>query len=299
MGGSTFENLPKTTQGLLSSVMSTLATDMDIKVVTTKEDMLEVVMEVEEATLEVSEVLAEVPKSPRTPRLTPTPTKESEKDKKGKQRAIPVRASPRRNPLKDKPTTQEKGKAINMDSEEEEIKDILMDDEEAGIDVEEVEVQGANPITRLPKYVPPHKGKTKVPKYINKSKVPLQTPLLLDEIVLEGACLGWVPLLKLEDWDLANDDKFPHLAIEQLMCRIIDTTTGMTTLEPRRWLRGADKAGLFNLLWVPHCNRTLITVLVIKQILCLVHDGCLWLEETIPITDKLIHSCPTQEKIWP
>ena len=32
-----------------------------------------------------------------------------------------------------------------------------------------------------------------------------------------------------------------------------------------------------------------MTVLVIKQLLCLVHDGCLWLDEPIPITDMLIH----------
>jgi len=30
-------------------------------------------------------------------------------------------------------------------------------------------------------------------------------------------------------------------------------------------------------------------LLVIKQLLCLVHYGCLWLEEPIPITDRLIH----------
>ena len=40
---------------------------------------------------------------------------------------------------------------------------------------------------------------------------------------------------------------------------------------------------------MPHYNHTPVTVLVIKQLLCLVHDGCLWLEELIPITDRLIH----------
>jgi len=65
-----------------------------------------------------------------------------------------------------------------------------MDDEDVGIDVEEVEAQGFHHITWLPEYVPPRKGKTKVPKDIDESKVPLQTPLLLDEIVFEGLCLG-------------------------------------------------------------------------------------------------------------
>ena len=32
-----------------------------------------------------------------------------------------------------------------------------------------------------------------------------------------------------------------------------------------------------------------ITIFVIRQLLCLVHDGYLWLEEPIPITEDLIH----------
>jgi len=63
----------------------------------------------------------------------------------------------------------------------------------------------------------------------------------------------------------------------------------MTALERQMWLKGVEKAGLLNLLWVPHYNHTSVTILVIKQLLCLVHDGCLWLEELIPITDRLIH----------
>lgn len=90
-------------------------------------------------------------------------------------------ASPRRNPLK--PTTQEKEKAINLEPEEEDIDDILMDDEDVGVEVEDVEAQGADLVTWFPEYVPLHKPKTKVPKYIDESKTPLQTPLLPDEIV--------------------------------------------------------------------------------------------------------------------
>ncbi len=88
---------------------------------------------------------------------------------------------------------------------------------------------------------------------------------------------------------MADHEKFPHLAIKKLTRVIINTTTRMTTLESRRWLRGVGKAGLLNLLWVPHYNRTPVTVLVIKQLLCLVHDGCMWLEEPITITYRLIH----------
>jgi len=108
-----------------------------------------------------------------------------------------VRASPRRN--QPKPTAQEKGKAINLEPEEEEIEDIPMDEEDVGVYLEEVEAQGADPITMLPEYVPSCKGKTKVLKDIDERKTPLQTPLLPDEIVFKGSRLAWVLLLKLED----------------------------------------------------------------------------------------------------
>jgi len=96
----------------------------------------------------------------------------------------------------------------------------------------EVETQGANPITRLPEYVPPCKGKAKVPKDIDGCKSSLKTPLLLDDIVSGGPCLGQVPVLKFKDWDLIDHDKFPHLVTEQLMRQLIDTTTRMIKLEP-------------------------------------------------------------------
>ena len=38
-----------------------------------------------------------------------------------------------------------------------------------------------------------------------------------------------------------------------------------------------------------HFHHTPITIFVIRQLLCLVHDGYLWLEEPIPITVELIH----------
>jgi len=279
-----FEMLPNETREFLQKIMSVPTEARDTEV---KESVLEVEMETEVVAPKVVEVLAEVPKSSRTLRLKPTLTKETTKDKKGIWLAIPVRASPRRNPPK--PTTQEKGKAINLEPKGENIEDVPMDNEDVGVEVEEIEAQSADPITRFPEYVPPRKPKTKVPKHINDRKTPLQTPLLQDEIFFDGPCLVRVALLKLVDCDLADHEKFSHLATEHLMHHIIDTNTGMTALEPRRWLKGVDKAGLLNLLWVPHYNGTPVIVVVIKKLLCLVHDGCMWLEELIPITDRLIH----------
>ena len=46
--------------------------------------------------------------------------------------------SARINSLKDKPTAQENGKTIKLELEEEEIKDIPMDNEDLGIEREDV-----------------------------------------------------------------------------------------------------------------------------------------------------------------
>jgi len=73
------------------------------------------------------------------------------------------------------------------------------------------------------------------------------------------------------------------------MHHIIDTNIGMNVMELWRWLKGVEKEGFLNLLWVPHYNHTPVTNLVIKQLLWFIHDGCLWVEETIHIIDMLIH----------
>jgi len=64
---------------------------------------------------------------------------------------------------------------------------------------------------------------------------------------------------------------------------------GVTALEPMEWIRRVNKSGLLNLLWVPHYHRSNINSIVINQLLCLVHDRCLWINASIPITDMLIH----------
>jgi len=89
-----------------------------------------------------------------------------------------------------------------------------MDDEDMGVKIEEVEAQGVDPITWLPEYVPPRKPKSKIPKDINESKNPMQTPLLPDEITFDGLQLAWVSIFKLEDWDMADHENFPHPTIE-------------------------------------------------------------------------------------
>ena len=95
--------------------------------------------------------------------------------------------------------------------------------------------------------------------------------------------------LKLEDWDLVNHETFPHLETRNLMKPKQNTTAGVTELEPWKWLHRVEKAGLLNLLWVSHFHCTPITIFIIRQLLCLMHDGHLRLKEPIPITTEIIH----------
>ncbi len=134
-----------------------------------------------------------------------------------------------------KTIVQEKAKMINLEQEEE-VEEIPMDDEDIEMDTKDVEVEGFDPICKLPEYIPPRRGKTKVSKDIYESKVTLHTPLLPDQIVFEGLCLGCVPILKLEDRDLEDTEWFPHLAMDQLMHRVFHKKTRVTAevVERRR-----------------------------------------------------------------
>ena len=89
-----------------------------------------------------------------------------------------------------------------------------------------------DPISKFLEYIPPRKGKVKVPKDLDAGQFLLNTPLLPENLTFEGPHLALISHLKLEDWDLADHEKFPHLTTEQLMRHIIDTNKGMTALEP-------------------------------------------------------------------
>lgn len=105
--------------------------------------------------------------------------------------------------------------------------------------------------------------------------------------MFEGPHLGYMPTLKLKYWDLTDDVKFPHLETRNLMKQ--NNMEVVTMLELWNWLHGVEKVGVLNLLWVTHFHRAPITIFFIKKLLFMVHDGYLWLEEPIPITENLIH----------
>jgi len=142
---SVFEALPKETQDLLNRVM-----------LTTKEAMLSPMSSVGDA--------PEIPKSLRTPR-----------PKKDPQGVGPFRMSPQ-NPQFGKLSTEDKGKTVNIESDDEE-EDLHAFIEEIELEVEmEEDIHPIRAAVKLPKYLPPWKGRVKVPKDLDVVKSTLKTP---------------------------------------------------------------------------------------------------------------------------
>lgn len=96
--------------------------------------------------------------------------------------------------------------------------------------IEEVDAEGIEPLSMLLEYIPPWKGKTKVTKDPDSGKFGISTPLLSRQVTFEGPKLSRIPLLKLEDWDIANQDKFPHMVTHKYMKMIYYDDTCVTKL---------------------------------------------------------------------
>lgn len=96
---------------------------------------------------------------------------------------------------------------------------------------EEIDIEGADSISKLREYIPPCQGKEKVPKDPDEGKFMLNTLLLPDQITFEGSCLVHIPALKLEDWELVDTERFSHLATNTFVTRVFYKESGVTMLE--------------------------------------------------------------------
>lgn len=75
----------------------------------------------------------------------------------------------------------EKAVTIETDEEKEDLEDLIIaKDKDEGMDEE---TKPAHPPTKLPAYVPSWKGKAKVPKDRDETKISLHTSLLLNNII--------------------------------------------------------------------------------------------------------------------
>jgi len=82
--------------------------------------------------------------------------------------------------------------------------------------VEEVDVEGVNIISWLLEYITLQKGITKVTKDLDSENFMISTPLLPEQVEFEGPPLVHVPVLKMEDWELVDHERFLHLATSKV-----------------------------------------------------------------------------------
>jgi len=106
--------------------------------------------------------------------------------------------------------------------------------------VEELDTKEIEHVSHFPVYIPPWKGKTKVTKDLDSRKFLVLTPLLLEQVEFEGTTLAWIAMLKMEDWDLTNHERFPHFATKKYMMKIYYEETRVTQLELMKWVRGVE-----------------------------------------------------------
>lgn len=171
-----------------------------------------------------------VPTALRSPRPKPTLVRETHKPKKDKKKmAMSVHELPRKHS-----STQAQKKDKQLE------KVVVL---EAAEGAEDIDAEGVDPISELPEYIPSRKGKVKVTKDSNVEKFVIYMPLLLENITFEGPRLAWVPLLKMEDWDLADHERFPHLMTNNYMKWVYYKDSDVTVLEPLEWIHGVNKSG--------------------------------------------------------
>ena len=84
--------------------------------------------------------------------------------------------------------------------------------EELEVIIKEDIVEEVDPMSWLPKYMAQRKPVVKITKDLEKVKSHINTSLLPEKLPFEGEMFAKLPMLKLEDWDLANCVKFPLLA---------------------------------------------------------------------------------------
>lgn len=76
--------------------------------------------------------------------------------------------------------------------------------------VEDIDTKYVESILRLPTYMSPQNPTSKVIRDLDFIKFKVFTPFLPNEVLVEGELLAKVPQLRMEDWDLNDQRKYPH-----------------------------------------------------------------------------------------
>jgi len=163
-----------------------------------------------------------------------------------------------------------------------------LDEEELAIRFVDINIDEVELISRLPLYMSSRKPTAKVTKDLDSIKYKIFTPLLLEEVPIEGKLLAKAPNLCMEDWDLNDRNKYPQFEPIKCLQYVYYEEVGVTRVEPMKWVVRIQHIGLLNMLYVPHFGRSNINTICVRQLLELVHDRHFWLGDPILIDDMLI-----------
>lgn len=82
-----------------------------------------------------------------------------------------------------------------------------------------------------------------------KYHIPL--PPMSKAMVEEGDLLGYIPILRYQDYNLQDPEKFPQFQSDKYMCQRPDLITLVEVIVPQEWIEKLASSGLLNLLRIP------------------------------------------------
>ena len=74
------------------------------------------------------------------------------------------------------------------------------------------------------------------------------------------------------------------------------TISDTQVLKSMEWTKGLSRAGLTNMLFMPHFGRSVQVNAYVKQLLFYFHRRCLWLDHPYPINVELISRITSLQK---
>jgi hypothetical protein len=113
-------------------------------------------------------------------------------------------------------------------------------------------------------------------------------PRIPEGVQVDPQLLGHVGKLKYSDHDVADETKYPELAPQVFMQKIVVNQLGETITQPHQWATGLDRTGILGLLKIPHFGRGQYAMTCVKKLLAVMHGGDIWLDKPVPITVELI-----------
>jgi hypothetical protein len=113
-------------------------------------------------------------------------------------------------------------------------------------------------------------------------------PHIPEGVQVDPQLLGHAEKLKFSNHDVEDDTKYPKLAPQIFMQKIVVNQLGESITQPHQWATGLDRTRILGLLKIPHFGKGQYATSCVKQMLSVMHGGDIWLDKHIHIMVELI-----------